>query len=92
MLSEKPEVETEYQLSALDSVELQERYQNVLTQAHMLDEALKLLKREGGLALPRSISLLALLWAQYDLDLDYRFRHNEARVHGEDLEPLGSLI
>ena len=79
MLSEKPEVEKEYELLELDGKELQERYGKVLTQAHMLDEALQLLKREGGLALPRSISLLALLWAQYDLDLDYRFRHNEAR-------------
>lgn len=38
---------------------------------------MNLLKKEGGLALPRSIGLLSLLWAHYNLDLDYRFRHNE---------------
>jgi hypothetical protein len=40
-------------------------------------EALNLLKKEGGLALPRAIGLLSLLWAHYNLDMDYRFRHNE---------------
>ena len=40
-------------------------------------QALDLLKKEGGLALARAIGLLALLWAHYNLDIDYRFRHNE---------------
>lgn len=42
-----------------------------------LFQALDLLKKEGGLALARSIGLLSLLWAHYNLDTDYRFRHNE---------------
>ncbi|CAK8994463.1 unnamed protein product [Durusdinium trenchii] len=79
MGDEKDDVKprSEYELIDLDLQELRDRYSDVLRQAYMLDEALDLLKKEGGLALARSIGLLSLLWAHYNLDTDYRFRHNE---------------
>ena len=40
-------------------------------------QALQLLKRESGLALPQAIGLLTMLWASFNLDMDYQFRHNE---------------
>jgi len=67
----------EYELIHISPSELHERYKRVLIQAYMLDEALSLLKKEGGLALPRATGLLSLLWGHYNLDIDYRFRHNE---------------
>ncbi|CAJ1364305.1 unnamed protein product, partial [Effrenium voratum] len=67
----------EYELDELDLPALHEKYKRVLVQAYVLDEALHLLKVEGGLALPCAVGLLSILWAAYNLDLDYRFRHNE---------------
>eukprot|EP00439_Symbiodinium_sp_Y106_P082703 s1430_g22.t1 len=69
--------ERECELWELDLEALTEKYETVLLQAQILDEALQLLKKLGGPALPRAIGLLSTLWAHFNLDVDYQFRHNE---------------
>ncbi|CAE7028626.1 USP25 [Symbiodinium sp. CCMP2456] len=67
----------ECELLELDLEALTEKYETVLLQAQILDEALQLLKKLGGGALPKAIGLLSTLWAHFNLDIDYQFRHNE---------------
>ena len=69
--------ERECELLELDLEAMTEKYEAVLLQAQILDEALQLLKKLGGGALPKAIGLLSTLWAHFNLDIDYQFRHNE---------------
>eukprot|EP00931_Biecheleriopsis_adriatica_P072952 TRINITY_DN47330_c0_g1_i1.p1 TRINITY_DN47330_c0_g1~~TRINITY_DN47330_c0_g1_i1.p1 ORF type:complete len:1138 (-),score=236.26 TRINITY_DN47330_c0_g1_i1:46-2979(-) len=80
MLREIPQVSPTkplYDIEPMDLVSLKQKYDRVLETAHIMDEALALMKNDGGIALPRTIGLLVRLWARYNLDLECKWRNNE---------------
>lgn len=63
-------------LLKIDMSLLSAAYHKVLLTAHIADEALSLLKRDAS-QLPRSLGMLAMMWAKSSLESLYPFRQNE---------------
>lgn len=66
----------ECELVPLDMAKLSAQYNVLLTQAHMIDEALRALKEDRS-RLVKAIGTLALLWSRWNLEADDKFRQNE---------------
>jgi len=66
----------ECELVPLNMAKLELQYNQVLTQAFIIDEAIRALK-EDRTQLVKTIGMLALLWAKWNLEVDDRFRQNE---------------
>lgn len=64
------------ELVPLDLTKLDMQYQTILTQAHVIDEALQLLKNDRG-DLVKAIGMLAFIWAKWNLEQEDKFRQNE---------------
>lgn len=64
------------ELMALDPPKLQQQYNIVLLQAHIIDEAIQSLKDDGS-HLVKSIGALAFVWARWNLEAEDKFRQNE---------------
>lgn len=71
---EKHAVEAE--LLPLDMAKLTGQYNVALIQAHIVDEALQTL-RSDRLLLVEAVSMLALIWARWNLEAEDKFRQNE---------------
>lgn len=66
----------EYELLKLDMTQLSAKYESVLVQAFMVDEALQALQLDNS-RLPETVGLLARIWSTWDLGSEYKFRQNE---------------
>jgi len=64
------------ELVPLDLPKLTAQYNNVLLQAHIVDEALHLVKSDPS-RLVDTIGALALVWARWNLEVEDKFRQNE---------------
>lgn len=79
MLREKTEVAgfvPEAELLPLDMDRMSGQYNEVLIQAHIVDEALQMLRADRSKLL-QAIATLALVWARWNLDIDDKFRLSE---------------
>jgi len=66
----------ECELVPLDMAKLQVQYNQVLIQAFIIDEAIRAVKEDRS-QLVKTIGMLALLWAKWNLEFDDKFRQNE---------------
>lgn len=82
MLREKPrpagatDARSESELIPLDMPKLMAQYNIVLIQAHIVDEALQMLKKDAS-RLDDALATLALVWAKWNLEAEDKFRQNE---------------
>jgi len=64
------------ELIPLDSAKLATQYNTVLLQGQIVDEALQALKDDPGV-LVKTVSMLAFVWARWNLENEDKFRQNE---------------
>mmetsp|Transcript_65238 Transcript_65238/g.211248 ORF Transcript_65238/g.211248 Transcript_65238/m.211248 type:complete len:1145 (-) Transcript_65238:110-3544(-) len=64
------------ELIPLDAAKLATQYNTVLLQGQIVDEALQALKDDPGV-LVKTVSMLAFVWARWNLENEDKFRQNE---------------